>query len=330
MHNRPIFIITLLAVLSLQFFSPPAVAVQDLAGPDATALETAAVAPRLNLVDAMILGTVEGLTEYLPVSSTGHLILTSYFLKLSRFVPGPENKSYELVKAPGLDAFQIVIQAGAILAVLGIFRKRVAVIIHGVLGRNPDGLQLLLKLLLAFFPAAVIGLLSQDLIKEYLFSPHTVAIALAVGGLVMISINRCFYNRYSDTERTHDIMMLTWRQALIIGLFQCLALCPGTSRSMVTILGGIIVGLDMVTAAEFSFLLALPTLGAATVYEGFKEFSQLTDGIGWPPLLVGIIVSGAVAALTVKWLIFYLHKHGLAPFGVYRITLAIVVTLVFL
>jgi undecaprenyl-diphosphatase len=299
-------------------------AAPDPASGLAPASEPATFTPEIGFRQAAVLGVVEGLTEYLPVSSTGHLILVSHWLQLSQFetVPG---RGAELVKAPGLDAFEIVIQLGAILAVLGLYRRHVWRIIQGLLGRDREGLRLLLNLAVAFLPAAVLGLALRETIKTLLFSPLTVAIALAVGGGVMIAAERIFYRSGPVRQRTTDIVKITLRQAFIIGLCQCLALCPGTSRSMVTILGGIIVGLDMVTAAGFSFLLALPTLGGATFYEGIREWSTLGDAVGIPGLLIGIVVSGVVAALTMKWLLHWLTRHGLAPFGVYRIVLGTIV-----
>ena len=281
---------------------------------------------RITVGQAAILGVVEGLTEYLPVSSTGHLILTSHFLGLSRFEKAEDG--LQLRKVRGLDAFEIVIQVGAILAVLGLSHKHVRRILLGLLGRDPGGLRLLGLLLTAFLPAAVIGILFRAPIKAFLFSPHTVAVALALGGVLMIAVERGWYGRQPRESRETDLFRLTFRGALIIGLMQCLALCPGMSRSMVTILGGVLVGLNMVAAAEFSFLLALPTLGGATLYEGLSELEALVSGVGPGALFVGIAVSWVVAALTVAGLVKWLTRHGLVPFGVYRLIVAAVVLIV--
>lgn len=285
-------------------------------------------AHRMTVADAAVLGVVEGLTEYLPVSSTGHLILASHFLGLSRFETTGDGT--ELAKVPGLDAFEIVIQIGAILAVLGLYRHHVLRIILGVFGRDPEGLRLLALLLIAFLPAALLGVLFRDAIKALLFSPYTVAVALAVGGLLMIGLERAWYRRQPEGSRETDLFRLTFRGALLIGCMQCLALCPGMSRSMVTILGGVLVGLNMVAAAEFSFLLALPTLGGATLYEGVSELDALIHGVGPLAIVVGIVVSWIIAALTVKGLVKWLTRHGLVPFGIYRIVVAGVVLIVLL
>ena len=280
----------------------------------------------ITLPQAVLLGTIEGLTEYLPVSSTGHLILAADALQLGGYA---HDESGDLIRgplgpimepAPAINAFNIVIQIGAILAVVGIYFKRIREMINGLMGRDPQGRKLLINLIVAFMPAAVLGLLFDDAIETYLFSPLTVAIALAVGGVVMILATK-FYHR--GKEHQQDVHNLTLRCALLIGFAQCLAMWPGTSRSMVTILAGLGVGLSMTAAAEFSFLLALPTLTAATLYKMVTQWDCLTASAGLSSLLVGIGISMIVAALSVKILLKYLTRHGLVPFGVYRILLAI-------
>ncbi len=271
------------------------------------------------------LGVVEGITEYLPVSSTGHLILVSHAMGLSRFSDetGPFGK--KLDTAPALEAFEIVIQLGAILAVLGLYRRRVWQMCLGLAGRDAEGLRMVGLLLVAFIPAAVVGLTLRKPIKEHLFGPATVCWALGVGGAAMIVIEYFFHTRRKGKRPGSDLHTMRYWQALVIGLAQCLALWPGTSRSMVTILAAIVVGMNIVAAAEFSFLLALPTLGAATVYEGVKDWDALIHSTGAVGLLIGILVSGLVAALAVKLFVKWLTTHGLYPFGVYRIILAAVV-----
>jgi len=269
---------------------------------------------------------VEGLTEYLPVSSTGHLILAAHYLGMD----GSRDEQKRFGKAPALAAFEIVIQAGAVVAVLGLYRRRVAQMLLGLVGRDPGGRRLVGLLLLAFLPAAVSGLLLRDTVKARLFTPSAVAGALAVGGIGMIAVEFWFRRRKRACSPLEDITGLRWRQALVIGLLQCLALWPGTSRSMVTIAGGVLVGLNMAAAAEFSFLLALPTLGAATAYEGLSEWHGLVDGVGLPALIVGMTTSAVVAAVAVKGLVRWLTGHGLTPFGVYRIVVAAVVAATFL
>jgi len=279
----------------------------------------------ISATSAAIFGVVEGITEYLPVSSTGHLILTGQWLGLSRLSGESGPLGPKIEKDPALDAFEIVIQLGAILAVLGLYRRRVGQMCLGLAGRSSDGLRLLGLLLVAFLPAAVVGLVLHKPIKEFLFNPGAVAIALFTGGVAMIVIERVVRRRGPAAVKNIDGML--WRQALIIGLAQCIAMWPGTSRSMITIVAGLLVGLDILAAAEFSFLLALPTLGAATVYEGLKSWSVLMSSAGLDGLLIGLVVSGIVAALAVKGLVKWLTGHGLLPFGIYRILLALIILL---
>ncbi len=281
----------------------------------------------LSPLEAALLGIVEGLTEYLPVSSTGHLILAAYLL----------GKSGE----PAVDSFNIVIQSGAILAVLGLYRERVVAMIRDSwsgarqlfsggatllreelgAGRLP-GLQLGLNLLLAFLPAAIIGPIAKDGIKSLLFKPLPVALALALGGVVIFAFEPL---RKRRLEGGLDVDSLTPLRALFIGLIQCLAMIPGTSRSLATILGGLVVGLRPAAAAEFSFLLGLPTLGGATVFEAWDDGALMIESISPLSLIVGLVVAMVSAALAVKAFVSWLNRRGLAPFGVYRILLAVAV-----
>ena len=279
----------------------------------------------MTILDAIILGLIEGITEYLPISSTGHLILTTALLGLD-----------EPNEASAIDAFLIVIQGGAILAVLGLYRARVVQMIRGLWGKDQVGRRLLVNLVVAFLPAAVLGPLLNDTIERYLFRPAPVIAALALGGVVMILLGpwqRKFFrpNETSDGAHAHkfiDIEQLTWRMALIIGLLQCVAMWPGTSRSMVTIVGGMIIGLRPKQAAEFSFLLALPTLGGACVYKGLGNLlgtgPNMFAVLGATELIVGILVAAIAAAVAVKGLVSYLSRHGLAGFGWYRLVLSAV------
>ncbi|MCL4683378.1 undecaprenyl-diphosphate phosphatase [Myxococcota bacterium] len=260
---------------------------------------------------AVVLGLVEGITEYLPVSSTGHLILVSSLLGLRT----PE-------QAEALATFEIAIQGGAILAVLGLYRHRVPQTWNGLRGRDPLGLRLLQNLALAFLPAAVLGPLLDDSIEAHLFSAPPVLAALLLGGLWMIWLGR----RGPRGDRTLE--SIDARMALLIGLFQCVAMWPGTSRSMMTIAGGVLLGLRPRDAAEFSFLLGVPTLGAACAYKLTKNLladgPNLFETLGAGPVLIGFAVAAVSAAFAVQWLVRFLGRHGLAPFGWYRIALALV------
>lgn len=273
----------------------------------------------MTLLDAIILGLVEGLTEYIPVSSTGHLIIVSSLLGLDR---DPETAS-------AVAAFNIVVQGGAILAVLGLFWPRVVSMVQGLFGKNVVGLRLFRNLVIAFIPAAIFGVLLDELIERALFHPWPVIAALALGGVLLILMRRwqnAIYARAGEGASEDgfiELDELSWQKALVIGFLQCVAMWPGTSRSMMTIVGGMFVGLRPKQAAEFSFLLGLPTLGGACVYKLMKSGSEIAS-LGWLPVVVGIVVATISAALAVKWLVSYLANHGLAAFGWYRIALAIV------
>jgi undecaprenyl-diphosphatase len=272
----------------------------------------------LELWKAVVLGVVEGITEFLPVSSTGHLILAAALLHAA----DPAAKSAQ-------DAYLVVLQGGAVLAVLGLYSQRVLEMLQGLLGRSAAGLRLVRNLLVAFLPAVVAGLLFEERIERWLFHPEPVLAALFLGGVWMIWLSR----PGSDprARAALEIDDLDWRRALGIGLFQCLALWPGTSRSMATIAGGVLLGLRPREAAEFSFLLGVPTLGGATAYKLLKGLGAgaasgptLFDQLGLATALVGMAVAAVSAALSVRWLVEFLNRHGLAAFGWYRIGLAFV------
>ena len=270
---------------------------------------------------AALLGLVEGITEYLPISSTGHLIIVSGLLGLDA---DPSAK-------PAIDAFTIVIQGGAILAVLGLYRRRVGQMMRGLLGRDRVGLKLAINLLVAFVPAAVLGVLLDDWIGSRLFSTGPVLAALALGGVYMMVVDHLRKRRGED-DAAVDITELTIRKSLIIGLMQTVAMWPGTSRSMMTITGGMLVGLKPRQAAEFSFLLGLPTLGGACVYKLGKNLKQSHDAgtanmfetVGWTAVIIGLAVATVSAALAIRWLVAFLNRHGLTPFGWYRLALSAV------
>jgi undecaprenyl-diphosphatase len=228
-------------------------------------------------------------------------------------------------KSDAVDAFDIVLHAGTFLAVLGLYRKRVGRMAKGLVGTDPGGLQLVAALALAFLPAAVIGYKFKGTIEENLYNPVTVAAALAVGGVLMIVIEHYFWRRRRGTQRVTDVAQVRLWQALVIGLAQCVAMWPGTSRSMITILAALVIGLDMLAAAEFSFLLALPTLGAATLYTACKDWPELVAHVGPLAMAAGLVATVIVAALAIKGFVKWLTGHGLLPFGIYRLALAAVV-----
>jgi undecaprenyl-diphosphatase len=278
----------------------------------------------MSLVEALVLGVVEGITEYLPVSSTGHLIIASSLMGLDGT---PVQKS-------AVDTFNIVIQGGAILAVLGLYFPRVLSMVRGLLGRDPDGLALAVRIILAFIPAGVLGVLLNEHIERALFNTPSVLTALALGGVFMIVLDRARMARFREADAGQaarlgpDLHQMTLLQALLIGLLQCVAMIPGTSRSMMTIAGGVLVGLHPRRAAEFSFLLGLPTLGGACVYSLYKTMTgdgpNMFEVIGWAPIAVGMVAATISAALAVRWLVGFLNRHGLALFGYYRLALAAV------
>jgi undecaprenyl-diphosphatase len=256
---------------------------------------------------AFFLGILEGLTEYLPVSSTGHLILASYALGL---------------RGDAIGAFDIVIQLGAICAVLVHYRALLWTRSVGLFRRDPQSQRLLVALLLGFAPTALAGVFLRKHIKALLFGPRPVAFALVVGGLVMIAVELLRSHRGSrvppSLAPTEGLDHVTPRRALLIGLGQCVSMWPGASRSMCTIVAGQLAGLSTATAAEFSFLLGLPTLGAATVYEAYKSRALLGE-LGAMQVALGLGASFIVAWAVIAAFLAYLKKRGLVPFGVYRI-----------
>lgn len=267
----------------------------------------------MNWWQALILGIVEGVTEYLPVSSTGHLILTAWLLG---FADDPA--AWEAV-----GTFNIVIQAGAIAAVAGLYWPRIKQMTLGLLGRDAIGLRLAVNLIIAFLPAAMLGPLLHSRIEESLFRVWPVIGALFVGAWLMLAVARSHKlnrPRMHGADRAIDHMQ--WQTALLIGFGQCIAMWPGTSRSMMTIVTAMILGMRAKDAAEFSFLLGLITLTGATVYQAGSGGAQMLDQFGLAPLLIGFAAATISAAFAVKWLVGFLTRHGVGPFGWYRMALA--------
>ncbi len=283
----------------------------------------------MEIWQAILLGLIEGITEYLPVSSTGHLIVAQRLMHI-----GTATGTDKLAA----DCFAICIQGGAILAVLGLYYKHVLKMLMGVLGRDPEGLKLAISVLVGFLPAAVFGLLLNDIIEEKLFGLWPVIFAWVVGGFAILWTVR-WRKKNPPRGNGRDILKLAWQSALFIGFLQCVAMWPGTSRSLMTICGGLIVGLSIKSAVEYSFLLGVLTLTAATAkkalwkiegagadYEIWFGGSKLMwDHYGPVPLILGILAATISAAFAVKWLVKYLQSHGLAVFGWYRIVLGIAV-----
>jgi undecaprenyl-diphosphatase len=258
------------------------------------------------MLDAFILGVVEGLTEFLPVSSTGHLILVSDLLGLN------DEKG---------KVFDIVIQLGAILAVVWEYRSRFAKAFSGI-ARDRVQQRFALNLLVAFLPAAVVGLAFQKQIKEFLFYPKPVAVALIAWALVIFAVER-WYKRHG-APRVNAVDEMTWLDAVKVGLAQCFSLIPGTSRSGATIMGGMVFGLSRQVATEFSFFLAVPIMFAATGYQLVKYRALLgADDLG--VFALGFVVSFAFALIAVKALIRYVAHHDFNAFAWYRIALGAVV-----
>jgi undecaprenyl-diphosphatase len=249
-----------------------------------------------DLVDALILGIVEGLTEFLPISSTGHLILAGDLLDFDH---------------PSRDVFYIAIQTGAMLAVLWEYRARFFRV----------DLQLWRNLIVAFIPAAVIGLAVGGLIKQYLFKPIPVALAFIIGGVIILLVDRG-----EKVSRVESTQAMTWLDALKVGFAQCFALIPGTSRSGATIIGGMLFGLSRKAATEFSFFLAVPTLMAAGAYDSLKhrDLFAMKDLGMWA---IGLIAAFASAFMVIRWLIRYVATHDFRWFAWYRIAFGIVVLL---
>ncbi len=259
------------------------------------------------LIVALLLGIVEGFTEFLPISSTGHLIVAGSLLGYT----GEQAK-----------VFEVVIQAGAILAVCWEFRARLLAVARG-LGRDAKANRFVANLFIAFLPAAVLGLAFSKLIKSALFAPIPVACAFVVGAFVILWAERRQRLR-PETVRIDDVDAMRWTDALKIGCAQALALVPGTSRSGATIIGGMLFGLSRKAATEFSFFLAIPTLFAACVYEAVKS-RHLLAAADLPAFGVGFAAAFVSAFLCVRWLLRYVSHHDFTPFAWYRIAFGAVI-----
>lgn len=262
----------------------------------------------------IIMGVVEGLTEFLPVSSTGHLILAGSLLNFSADIGRGK-----------AEVFDIAIQAGAIFAVCWEYRVRIAGVLRG-LTTEPKAQKLVRNLIIAFIPAAIMGLLFSKIIKEKLFAPIPVAIALVVGGLIILWVERRNKNSLPDQvgTRVETVDDMTAMDALKIGFAQAFALIPGTSRSGATIIGGMMFGLSRKAATEFSFFLAIPTLFAATIYSLYKD-RALLSAADLPLFSLGTVAAFISAFFCVRWLLRYIATHDFTLFAWYRIVFGLII-----
>jgi undecaprenyl-diphosphatase len=260
----------------------------------------------IDLFKAALLGIIEGLTEFIPVSSTAHLLLTSHLIDFTAI----QN-----------NLFEIVIQLGAILAICVIYRKKIVdLLLHF---KEKSQQKFILNISLAFLPAALIGAAFHGSIKEIFFNNLTIAISLIVGGLVMILVDR------KPTKSTvNEVEKISPTSSILIGLFQCIAMIPGVSRSGATIIGGLAIGLSRKTATEFSFFLAIPTIAAASLYDLYKNLDVLNFS-DLEIISVGLITSFLSALVVVKWFLNFVSKNNFIPFAIYRIIIGILV-LIFL
>lgn len=283
------------------------------------------------MLKALFLGVVEGLTEFIPVSSTAHLLLIGSWIDFS----SSDDK-----------VFEVVIQFGSILAVMWIFRARLLHLFRGALARDPVELAFMRNLIIAFLPAAVIGALAIKYIKMLFHSPAVFVFTLVIGGFIMLWVERKpQYAKFgaaqqggasdggstAETETSrrataHALEDISWKQALVVGFAQCLAMVPGTSRSGATIISGMIAGIDRRTATEFSFFLAMPTMLAATVYDLYRNATVLssTEVSG---IVVGFVAAFLSALVVVRAVLRFVSKHTYRPFAWYRIALGSVVAI---
>ena len=293
--------------------------------------------------DALILGLVEGVTEFLPISSTGHLIIATKALGLESEKQLTDRSGRALWSKPpsdkypagvpltvklAADTYTVIIQVGAIAAVLFLYWRQILLMVGGVLGRSSPGFRLLRNIVLATVPVVLLGLPLHGFIEEKLFSVPAVIGALVVGAVVMLWAERWRQARSGVGLSRADPSDLSPRKAVGIGFAQCLALWPGTSRSMVSIVGGYLAGLSPPKAAEFSFLIGLPALSGAALLKAVKSGPAMIEVFGWSHMLLGCVVAAISALLAVKFLVHFLGRHGLALFAYYRLALAVILLLV--
>lgn len=261
---------------------------------------------------AIVLGAVEGVTEFLPISSSGHLLVVQDLLGV-----GATDATKDAA-----DAYAIVIQGGAIAAVLLIYWSRVVQVLRGLVGRDPEGRRLLIALAIGFLPSALVGVVLEKKIKGALFAPWPIVLAWIVGGVAILVLSR---NGWLRPDRVGSpLSSITYRHAAIIGAAQCLALWPGTSRSLATIVAAASVGLALSAAVEYSFLLGLVTLSAATALDAVKDGRHIVENYGAVNPAIGFACAAISGFVAVKWMIGYLQRRSFAVFGWYRLGIAAV------
>ena len=311
MKPKPRILVFLLVALAVALSSWPALAQADSpldAEPNPAAVATSEDS-ELTTPKAVVLGLVEGLTEYLPVSSTGHLLVTNKVLNIGQT---PESES-------AIETYAIAIQIGAIAAVVVLYWGRMMQMLNGLLGKDEEGRRILFAVAAAFAPTAVIALALQNVVEENLFGPTPIAIAWLVGGIGII-----VFTKYRDAAKTsgNALSDLTLKHAAMIGLTQTLAIWPGTSRSLVTIVAGVLIGYSLAAAVEFSFLLGLVTLSAATVYS-MRDGAELIDQFGILNPLIGLGVAFVAAIASIRFMVSWLETKSFDVFGYYRIVIGV-------
>ena len=307
---RPLLVLSLLA--SLPVFA---------AGEERTPAEVRA---DFTYGRAVVTGVVEGVTEYLPVSSTGHMILSDGLICNVNHDPNVtvqgviDRKGRPVSLERVADDYIVIIQLGAILAVLVAFCGRIGKLLSGLVRREASATRLASSILVAFLPAAGLGFLFKDAISAYLFSVEVVALALVAGGLAILIAEKYLPTKAAEGD---EVAGIGWRAALTVGLCQCFALIPGTSRSLATILGGRLAGLSHAASTEFSFLVGLLTLTAASVYKMWSLGPALAQVYPAGPAGLGLLIAAVTAFASVRWLVGYVSRHGLGVFAWYRIAL---------
>jgi undecaprenyl-diphosphatase len=253
----------------------------------------------LDIIQAIIIGIIEGFTEFLPISSTGHMIVASKFL-------GIEESAL-------MKAYEVIIQFAAIIAVMLIYREKISF----------KKIDLWLKLLLAFLPLAIVGFIFKDVIKS-LFTVHTVAWMFIIGGIIFLIVEHFYKEKESHVNDVEDV---SYKQALWVGFAQIFSLIPGTSRAGATIIGGLLTGLDRKTSSDFSFLLAIPVMAAVSGYDLLKHYKDFAD-VNIGAFIVGFVVAFVVAYITVKLFLVFIQKFTFVPFGIYRIVFGIILLII--